>query len=94
MIRNFRSKALERFWWRGEIRRVHPHHVAKLRRQLRVLDIAKTAEDMNVQGWRWHRLTGSEQGRYAVWVDQNWRLTYGWSAEGPEAVDVDYEDYH
>ena len=94
MNRCFRSKALERSWWKGETRRVHPHHVDKLRRQLRLLDTAKVPEDMNVQGWRWHRLIGSEQGRYAVWVDQNWRLTYGWAADGVDAVDAGYGDYH
>jgi plasmid maintenance system killer protein len=39
-----------------------------------------------------HRVTG--KGRYAVWVDKNWRLTFAWSDEGPDAVDVDYLDYH
>jgi hypothetical protein len=42
-------------------------------------------------GWRFHRLRG---GRWSVWIDQNWRLTFGWSEEGPDALDVDYEDYH
>lgn len=94
MIRSFRSKALERFWWRGDPRRVDPRHHVKLRRQLAMLDAAVTPEGMNVPGWRWHRLKGSEDGRFAVSVDQNWRLTFVWSAEGPDAVDVDYEDYH
>lgn len=94
MIKNFRSKALERFWWKGEIRRIDPRHVAKLRRQLGALDAAKSPEAMNVSGWRFHRLSGMQSGRFAVWVDQNWRLTFGWSDEGPDAVDGDYEDYH
>ena len=94
MIRSFRSKALERFWWKGETRRVDQRHVAKLRRQLGVLDAANSPDAMSVPGWRFHRLTGDQAGRFAVWVDQNWRLTFGWSDEGPDAVDVDYEDYH
>lgn len=94
MIQNFRSKALERFWWKGELRRVDARHVTKLRRQLAVLDVAREPVAMNVPGWRFHRLVGEQADRFAVWVDQNWRLTFGWSREGPDAVDVDYEDYH
>jgi proteic killer suppression protein len=94
MIRSFRSKALERFWWRGDSRRIDTRHVAKLRRQLGVLDAANTPDAMNIPGWRFHRLAGDQAGRFAVWIDQNWRLTFGWSDDGPDAVDVDYEDYH
>jgi hypothetical protein len=39
-------------------------------------------------------LSGDQSGRYAVKVDKNWRITFGWSADGPDAIDVDYEDYH
>jgi proteic killer suppression protein len=94
MIKSFKSKALQRFWWKGEARRIAPHHVAKLRRQLATLDAATSPEAMNVPGWRWHRLMGDQAGRYAVWVDQNWRLTFTWSEDGRGAVGVDYEDYH
>jgi toxin HigB-1 len=94
MIKSFRSKALERFWWKGEVRRIDARHVAKLRRQLGALDAANTPEGMNVPGWRFHHLTGDQAGRFAVWVDQNWRLTFGWSKDGPDAVEADYEDYH
>jgi proteic killer suppression protein len=92
VIRSFRSKALERYWWKGDARRIDPHHLAKIRRQLAVLDCATRPEDMNLPGWRFHRLRGER--RWAVWVDQNWRLTFAWNTDGPDAVDVDYEDYH
>ena len=94
MIRSFRSKALERFWWKGDPRRIDSRHHDKLRRQLAMLDASGSPDGMNVPGWRFHRLSGSGSHRFAVWVDQNWRLTFGWSDEGPDAVDADYEDYH
>ncbi|MEQ1578473.1 MAG: type II toxin-antitoxin system RelE/ParE family toxin [Hyphomicrobium sp.] len=94
MIISFRSKALERFWWRGDPRRIDSRHVEKIRRQLGTLDAATTPEGMNLPGWRFHRLKGAEAGRYAVWVDANFRMTFAWSEQGPDAVDVDYEDYH
>lgn len=94
MIRSFRSKALQRFWWKGEARRVDSRHVAKLRRQLGMLDAAASPQGMNVPGWNFHPLIGSDAGRFAVWVDQNWRLTFAWSEDGLAAIDVDYQDYH
>ena len=94
MIASFSSKALERFWTRGETRRVNPRHIAKLRKLLDALDAASQAEDMNRPSFGFHPLLGDQFGRYAVKVDRNWRVTFGWSEQGPDAVDVDYEDYH
>ena len=85
---------LERFWWKGEHRRVDPRHVAKLTRLLGALEIATNPEDMNLATSGFHPLTGDQAGRFAVKVDRNWRVTFGWSPAGPEAIDVDYEDYH
>jgi toxin HigB-1 len=94
MIVSFRSKALERFWWKGDVRRVDRQHVAKLTLLLSTLDVASTPQGMNVAGWRFHTLRGDQAGRYSVRVNANWRVTFGWPADGPDAVDVDYEDYH
>ena len=58
-----------------------------------MLDAATSPEGMNVPGWHFHGLKGMEKGRYAVWVDKNWRLSFAWSDEGRDAIDVDYLDY-
>ena len=94
MIASFRSKALQRFWTKGQTWQVQPGHVAKLNMLLSTLDSATSAQGMNIAGWGFHRLTGDQAGRYAVKVDKNFRLTFGWSSLGPDAIDVDYEDYH
>jgi len=94
MIRSFRSKRLQRFWEKGEKKQVDPRHIKKLTRQLGTLDAATSPDGMNIPGWRFHRLTGTDAGRYSVWVDQNWRLTFAWTDEGADAIDIDYEDYH
>lgn len=70
------------------------HTTDAFRHLLGTLDAATTPDGMNLPGWRFHTLKGGDAGRYAVWVDQNWRLTFAWSNEGPDAVDVDYLDYH
>ena len=94
MIATVQSKALERFWWKGETKQVDQRHLEKLTTRLAALDRAVRPDDMNLPGFAFHALTGNQKGRYAVKVDKNWRITFGWSAEGPDAVDVDYEDYH
>jgi proteic killer suppression protein len=47
---------------------------------------------MNVPGWRFHPLSHDLKNHYAIWVDQNWRLTF--SFDGEDAELVDYQDYH
>ena len=53
---------------------------------------AAKAEDMNLPGYKFHRLTGERKGTCAVSVTGNWRITFRF--EGEDAVDVDLEDYH
>ena len=92
MIKSFRHKGLERFFREGSKAGIQPKHEKRLRLQLGRLDAARNASEMNLPGWRWHPLTGDLKGRWAVWVDENWRLTF--SFEGSDAVFVDYQDYH
>jgi proteic killer suppression protein len=47
---------------------------------------------MDRPGWRFHALKGDLKGYYAVWVDENWRLTF--TFDGDDAEIVDYQDYH
>jgi proteic killer suppression protein len=47
---------------------------------------------MNLPGYKLHRLAGKEKGTWSVWVSGNWRVTFQF--DGPDAVDVDYLDYH
>ena len=92
MIRSFRSKALERFWWKGEVHRIDQRHAGKCNRILRALEDAREPAEMDIQSFRFHPLTGDQTGRYSVEIDKNWRITFAWAMS--DAVDVDYEDYH
>jgi proteic killer suppression protein len=47
---------------------------------------------MDLPGLRLHELKGRDKGRWSVWVNGNWRVTF--SFEEADATDVDYEDYH
>ena len=92
MIKNFKHKGLEQFFYIGSKAGIQPHRASKLSRQLLRLDLAKNASDMNIPGWRLHELQGALLGHFAVTVNGNWRMTFMFEAEN--AILVDYQDYH
>lgn len=92
MIRSFRSKSLQRYWMKGETKGLPAGQIDRLNLRLSALDEAVKPEQMDVPGWRFHKLAGKLKGRFSIWVTGNWRLTFGW--DGTDAIDVDHEDYH
>lgn len=67
-------------------------HAAKLRDILEALDTALTIEDMDLPSLRLHALKGELKGLWAVTVRANWRVIFRFVA--PDALDIDYVDYH
>ena len=92
MLRTFKSKALAELWSKGTTKRIDIRLQARILIRLDALDASRTAEDMNLPGFRFHALVGRDKGRYAANASGNWRITFGWT-EG-DAIDVDLEDYH
>ena len=92
MIRSFAHKGLEKFFLTGSKAGIQPAHAGKLSRQLAILNVAKDAGEMDIPGWRLHRLSGRDAGRWSVWVNGNWRLTFRFVGEDAELVG--YQDYH
>jgi len=92
MIKSFRHGGLERFFREGSKSGIQPKHARRLRLQLGKLDTANGPRDMDLPGWRCHALMGAMKGRWAVWVDENWRLVFAF--KGTDAGHVDYRDSH
>ena len=92
MIQSFRHKGLRKFFESGNAAGIQPHHSKRLRMLLAALDTALTIEDMDIAGFRLHPLKGSGRGRWSVWVNGNWRLTFEF--KDGHAYVLDYEDYH
>ena len=92
VVRSFRHKGLERFWTRGETRRIPADRAARIERMLDKLDTAEVPGDINLPGYDFHPLKGKQKGRYAVSVSGNWRMTFAF--DGKDAIDIDLEDYH
>jgi len=91
VIRSFRHKGLRRYFESGTKAGILPSHAARLRMQLAALDTARTIDDMDIPGFRLHPLVGRERGRWSIWVNGNWRVTFEFR-EG-DAFILDYEDY-
>jgi proteic killer suppression protein len=92
MIKSFRHKGLRRLFETGNTSGVQASHAKRLRMQLTALDTAKVIADMDVPGFRLHRLKGALQARWSISVNGNWRITFEFK-DGNACV-LDYEDYH
>ena len=92
MIKSFKHKGLAERFNTGSVREVQAKHVARLKMILAMLHAAAHAGQMNAPGLRLHPLKGKPAGRYAVWVDENFRVIFRF--EAANAVEVDCGDYH
>lgn len=91
MIKNFKHKGLQELHDNGKTKHIGTNYTKKCVRILNALKVAKNPQAMNLVGFGFHELQGVPQ-RYAVKVNKNWRVTFGWAGE--EAIDVELEDYH
>ena len=92
MVKTFRHKGLQKFFESGSLAGIQPHHTARLRMQLAALDTAQKIEDMSIPGFRLHPLKGQDKGRWSIWVNGSWRMTFEFR-DGDIHL-LDYEDYH
>lgn len=92
MIKTFKHKGLERFFYDDDRSGINTEHASRLGRILDRLDGSTGAQDMNLPGFKLHELKGSEKGTFSVSVSGNWRVTFKF--EGNDAIAVDYRDYH
>ena len=94
MIKSFRHKGLQRLYEKAPT----PECKLNMSRsfvcslQLAALETSQTIDDMDLPGYRLHRLKGYKPDRWAIDVSGNWRLTF--TFESGDALEIDYEDYH
>ena len=91
-IKSFRHKGLENFFYDGTTKGINAKHVDKLGNRLDRLDAAEDPQDMNLPGYRLHKLEPKKLNRWAINVSGAWRLTFEF--DGKDAIVVDYEQYH
>lgn len=92
MIKSFKHKGLEAFFYTGKKKGIRPEHAEKIARILDRLNAASDIIDMNYPGSYLHKLTGTLIGQLSVRVSGNWRIFFKF-IDG-DAYIVNYDDYH
>ena len=92
VIKTFKHKRLQKFYETGKTSGIQSAHKNKIRIRLAALDTATILEDMNIPGFRLHKLKGDMKDHWAIDVSKNWRITFRF-VDGDVFV-VNYEDYH
>jgi proteic killer suppression protein len=93
MIRRFQGKETERIW-QGQVSRRLPIQIQQAaRRKLRMLNNARTLEDLRIPpNNRLEALVGSRKGQHSIRINRQWRLCFRW--QDGDAYDVEIVDYH
>jgi len=92
MIKSFKHKGLENFFYSSNKKGIIPEHASKLERILDRLHASSDLKDMNYPGSNLHALSGDRKGQYSVSVSGNWRVIFEFV--NGDAYIVDYDDYH
>jgi len=92
MIENFRDRRLKRLYERGDRSQVAADLVDKVERVLARLDQALVIDDMDLPGYRLHRLRGELRDFWSVRLSGNWRIIFRF--ENGKASGIEMIDYH
>ena len=93
MIRNFADRATERLFRDGDCPPRWRAIEAVCLRKLDMVAAATRLDDLrSPPGNRLEALKGDRAGQYSIRVNQQWRVCFRWTPDGPEAVEI--VDYH
>ena len=92
MIKSFKHKGLERLFIKGSASGVQASYAPRITLILDALDAAEQVKELDLPGFRLHRLKGDKRNLWSVNVSANWRLTFEF--ENGDAYILDLEDYH
>lgn len=92
MIKSFRDRATASLWSGVFVRRFNGIEKPALRK-LDMLHHARDLGDLRAPpANRLEALSGDRKGQYSIRVNDQWRLCFVWTEEGP--ADVELVDYH
>lgn len=95
MIGSFGDRRLKRLFEQGEVRRLDPRDVDRIRLILQRLNLALHIDDLKLHSYRLHRLhrlTGDRAGFWSITVRANWRIIFRF--ENGRAHEIELIDYH
>jgi len=97
MIRRFRDRGTEELFEGRDTRAARACCPVSLwsvaRRKLDLIDSAGALVDLRVPpGNRLEALTGNRRGQHSIRINDQYRICFLWTAEGPDLVEI--VDYH
>ncbi len=92
MIRTFRHRGLKRLYQQADPSKVRADQAERIALALADLDNAERPQDLDLPGYRLHRLKGDLKGYWSIWVSSNWRIIFRF--DGGDSYDVDLVDCH
>ena len=72
--------------------KVKENRANRIANRIAALEAARDIGDLNTPSLRVHKLAGRQRGRFAIWVNGPWRMTFRFRAE--TVSDLDLEQYH
>ena len=92
MINSYRDKKTENFA-NGQHVRAFQGFKRQAEKRLEILDAADSLNDLAaLPSNRFESLSGNRQGQYSIRINQQWRICFEWSSNGPYNVEI--TDYH
>ena len=92
-IRGFKSKALQRFFYRADARKLPRRHLARIADILEILDAREPMTRLrDVAAYRLHRLTGDRKDFWSVRVSARLRLTFRY--DDRDICDIDLTQHY
>ena len=92
MIRSFKCKQTERIFRREGAGRWRAIEKIALRKLL-LIEGSERIEDLRIPpGNRLEKLLGNRAGQHSIRINDQWRIIFRWTQDGPD--DVDVVDYH
>jgi len=93
MIQSFSCKKTEKIFEGQRSKRLAGDMQETAFRKLAQLDQAQSINDLRMPpGNRLESLRGDRDGQYSMRINQQWRVCFRWTKEGPAGVEI--ADYH
>lgn len=93
VIQSFADKTTELVWHRERVKRYGNDIQRIAQRKLRQLNAAETLNDLRIPpGNRLEALKGDRAGQYSIRVNDQFRICFRWTQNGPSGVQL--IDYH
>lgn len=95
-IKSIKHKGLKLFFSNGDVSKLQPHLVSKIKRQLILIEnLRKVPEELEVfLGAKPHKLQGQLSDYWAITVSGNYRIIFKFDNISGDASELDLLDYH